>query len=57
MAYSYHAEDMDIVGIIETFGRIRLTDEERRAYEAPYPTEEYKAGPHVWPYLIPEQLT
>ena len=56
MAYSYHAEDMDIVGIIETFGRIRLTDDEKRAYEAPYPTEEYKAGPHVWPYLIPEQL-
>ena len=56
MAHSYYAEDMDVVGIIETFGRIRLTDEEKRAYEAPYPTGEYKAGPHVWPYLIPEQL-
>ena len=56
MAHSYYAEDMDVVGIIETFGRIRLTDEEKRAYEAPYPTGEYKAGAHVWPYLIPEQL-
>ena len=56
IAHSYYAEDMDIVGIIENFGKIDLTDEEVRAYEAPYPTGEYKAGPHVWPYLIPEQL-
>ena len=57
IAYSYYAEDMDIVGIIENFGRIDLTDEEVRAYEAPYPTGEYKAGAHVWPYLIPTQLS
>ena len=42
---------MDIVGIIETFGRIKLIDREANAYEAPYPTGEYKAGAHVWPYL------
>ena len=57
MAYSYYSEDMDVVGIIENFGRIDLTDEEERAYEAPYPTGEYKAGAHVWPYLIPTQLS
>tara|TARA_B100001250_G_scaffold253664_1_gene218190 strand:- start:956 stop:2035 length:1080 start_codon:yes stop_codon:yes gene_type:complete len=56
MAHSYYAEDMNIVGIIETFGGIDLSEEEERAYEAPYPTGEYKAGAHVWPYLIPEQL-
>lgn len=56
IAHSYYAEDMDIVGIIENFGRIKLNDEEKRAYEAPYPTGEYKAGAHVWPYLIPSQL-
>ena len=56
IAHSYYSEDMDIVGIIETFGRITLSEEERRAYEAPYPNGKYKAGAHVWPYLIPTQL-
>ena len=56
IAHSYYAEDMDITGIIEVFGNTQLSDEERRAYEAPYPSGEYKAGAHVWPYLIPTQL-
>ena len=56
IAHSYYAEDMDIVGIIANFGRIKLNDEEKRAYEAPYPTGEYKAGANVWPYLIPSHL-
>ena len=57
MAYSYYAEDMDIVGIIRNFGNIGLSEEEAYAYEAPYPSGLYKAGAHVWPYLIPTQLT
>ena len=57
IAYSYYNEDMDIVGIIESFGRINLSEGEAKAYEAPYPSGEYKAGPHVWPYLIPTQLS
>ena len=56
MAYSYYSEDMDIVGIIENFGQLNLSEEEKRAYEAPYPSGKYKAGAHVWPYLIPTQL-
>ena len=56
IAYSYYSENMDIVGIIENFGGLNLTEEERRGYEAPYPTGKYKAGAHVWPYLIPTQL-
>ena len=56
IAHSYHSKDMDVVGIIETFGGLNLTEEERRAYEAPYPSGRYKAGAHVWPYLIPTQL-
>ncbi len=56
IAHSYYSEDMDIAGIIEVFGDAPLNDEERRAYEAPYPSGEYKAGAHVWPYLIPTQL-
>ena len=56
IAHSYYSEDMDIVGIIETFGRLKLTDGEKKAYEAPFPDGRYKAGAHVWPYLIPTQL-
>tara|TARA_B100001559_G_scaffold3274_1_gene2746 strand:+ start:20173 stop:21273 length:1101 start_codon:yes stop_codon:yes gene_type:complete len=56
IAHSYYAEDMDIAGIIKNFGRIDLSEEEAYAYEAPYPSGSYKAGAHVWPYLIPTQL-
>ena len=56
MAYSYYSKDMNIVGIMESFGRLNLTKGEKRAYEAPYPSGKYKAGAHVWPYLIPTQL-
>tara|TARA_B100000575_G_C23105658_1_gene638172 strand:+ start:510 stop:1610 length:1101 start_codon:yes stop_codon:yes gene_type:complete len=56
IAHSYYSEDMDIVAIIENFGRLNLSEGEKRAYEAPYPSGEYKAGAHVWPYLIPTQL-
>ena len=56
IAYSYYADDMNIAGIIRNFGRIDLSEEEAYAYEAPYPSGLYKAGAHVWPYLIPTQL-
>ena len=56
IAYSYYSEDMDIVGIIKNFGGIDLSEDEAYAYEAPYPSGLYKAGAHVWPYLIPTQL-
>ena len=55
-AYAYYSQDMDIVGIIENFGRLNLSEGEKRAYEAPYPSGKYKSGAHVWPYLIPSQL-
>ena len=57
IAYSYYANDMNIAGIIENFGRLDLSEAEAYAYEAPYPSGKYKAGAHVWPYLIPSQLT
>ena len=56
IAHSYYSEDMDIVGIIENFGGLELTEDEKRAYEAPYPSGKYKSGAHIWPYLIPTQL-
>ena len=57
IAYSYYSEDMDIIGIIESFGGLSLSEGEKKAYEAPYPSGKYKAGPHVWPYLIPTELS
>ena len=57
MAHSYYAEDMDVAAIISTFGRLDLSEAEIRAYNAPYPSGEYKSGAHVFPYLIPTQLT
>ena len=57
IAYSYYANDMNIAGIIKNFGRLDLSEAEAYAYEAPYPSGKYKAGAHVWPYLIPSQLT
>ena len=56
IAYSYYTKDMNIAGIIENFGRLDLSEAEAYAYEAPYPSGKYKAGAHVWPYLIPTQL-
>ena len=57
IAYSYYSEDMDIIGIIESFGGLSLSEGEKKAYEAPYPSGKYKAGPHIWPYLIPTELS
>ena len=57
IAHSYYSDDMDISGIISTFGRLELSDEQIRAYEAPFPSGQYKAGAHVMAYFIPTQLS
>ena len=31
----------------------QLTEQEMYAYEAPFPTEEYKAAPRVMPHIVP----
>jgi haloalkane dehalogenase len=56
IAHSYYSEDMDVAAIISNLGGLDLSEEEIRAYEAPYPSGKYKAGAHVFPYLIPTQL-
>ncbi len=57
MAHSYYADDLNIAGVITTFGRLELSDAVAHAYEAPYPSGEYKAGVHVLASLIPTQLS
>ena len=39
---------------MQTLGNV--SDEERVGYEAPYPNATYKAGPQIFPYLIPSEL-
>ena len=56
MAHSYYADDLDIAGVITAFGRLELNHAEAHAYEAPYPSGEYKAGVHVLASLIPTEL-
>ena len=57
IAHSFYEDDMDVTGIIQMSGRLDLSDEELRAYNAPYPSGEYKSGAHIFPYLIPTQLS
>ncbi len=56
ISHAYYSEDMDVSGIIQMSGRLDLSEEEIRAYDAPYPSRRYKAGAHIFPYLIPTQL-
>ena len=56
ISHAYYSEDMDVSGIIQMSGRLDLSEEEIRAYDAPYPSGRYKSGAHIFPYLIPTQL-
>jgi haloalkane dehalogenase len=50
------APSLDIGRFVQSGCRTRLTDEERAAYDAPFPAEEYKVGPRVMPGLVPVSL-
>jgi len=52
--YSRYTDNIDVGGIMQTLGNV--SDEERAGYEAPYPNATYKAGPQIFPYLIPSEL-
>jgi haloalkane dehalogenase len=52
--YSYYTEDINVGGIMSLLGGVN--EEEKAAYEAPYPDSRYKAGAQIFPYLIPSQL-
>ncbi|TDE41278.1 alpha/beta fold hydrolase [Nonomuraea mesophila] len=44
---------LDIARLVQAGSRTRLPDEVRAAYDAPFPGEEYKAGPRAMPGLVP----
>ena len=47
------AETLDVGRLVES-GCVRgLSDDDRAAYDAPFPVEEAKAGPRVMPTLVP----
>tara|TARA_B100000965_G_C19592120_1_gene758431 strand:- start:1730 stop:2857 length:1128 start_codon:yes stop_codon:yes gene_type:complete len=52
--YSKYTDNLDIGGIMQTLGSVN--DNEKAAYEAPFPNATYKAGAQIFPYLIPSEL-
>ena len=50
---SQTVEDFDIGLIVNMFDEGPLTEAEKDAYRAPFPSEEYKAGARQFPLLIP----
>lgn len=51
--FSQEDPDFDTGFIVNLFGRGSLTEEEIRAYRAPFPSDEYKAGARQFPVLVP----
>lgn len=47
------AETLDVARLVQSGCRTRFTPEVRAAYDAPFPTEDLKAGPRAMPLLVP----
>lgn len=54
-AFSQQDPEFDIGFIVNLFGHGDLDDEEIRAYRAPFPGDEYKAGARQFPVLVPTE--
>lgn len=52
-AFARFSPVFPISAIVDFGTRRKLTAEERRAYEAPFPSREYKAGARAFPALVP----
>ena len=52
-AYSQKSEFFDIGKVLDLGTIATLSEEVKRAYNAPFPSEEYKAGARVFPMLVP----
>ncbi len=52
--FSQRARELDIARLMSaTLSKQSLTDEEARAYQAPFPSREYQTGALVFPRLVP----
>lgn len=54
--YSRECETMPIGPIIQRATVSTLTDAEERAYDAPFPNEDYKSGAKIFPSLVPTEV-
>ncbi len=52
-AFSQHSDKFDIGRVIDNGTVQELSSEVIRAYNAPFPSEEYKAGARIFPMLVP----
>lgn len=52
-AFSQHSEKFDIGRVIDNGTVEKLSNEVIHAYNAPFPSEEYKAGARIFPSLVP----
>tara|TARA_B100001250_G_C19808712_1_gene794720 strand:- start:1140 stop:2291 length:1152 start_codon:yes stop_codon:yes gene_type:complete len=52
--YSKYTDNIDVGGVMKILGLV--DDDEKVAYEAPYPNASYKAGAQIFPYLIPSEI-
>jgi len=53
LKFSQSVEDFDAGFVCNAFGEGSLSDEEKEAYRAPFPSEEYLAGARQFPVLVP----
>ncbi len=57
IAHSYYAEDLDVVGVMKYLGGLEnMTDDMIKAYEAPYPSPEYKTGANTFASFAVDEL-
>jgi len=57
IAHSYYAEDLDISGVMVLLGGLeKLSEGEKYAYEAPYPSSEYKMGANTFASFAMHEL-
>jgi len=53
LEYSQNVENFHVGGIIKGGCATKLSDEVVAAYDAPFPSDEYKAGARIFPKLVP----
>ena len=52
-AYSQHSEHFDMGKVLNMATLSELRDDVKAAYNAPFPSEKYKAGARMFPLLVP----
>ena len=56
IAYSQKVENLQIGQVLQMGTKTELPPEVIHAYNAPFPSEHYKAGARIFPYLVTSQL-